>query len=546
MRRIAIVLSLVALVAVLHACAADAPTKPPTGGGGGGNNSALSVSLFTSDANPKAGTCTSIVAVVALNGNSVPDGTTVTFTTDFGTFSQNGLPTVSVITIGGQAITALCGPGSGQAKVKATATSGGKTNSANLVISFQPDAGTLPFVSSCSPSTGNPAGNETINLNGGRFFGTAGTTRVQFSANGITRDGIVTGVTANAVTVQTPQFPELTAPSTLTTIVLTLGTNQATPVVLSLPNCFSFGTSPSNQPSITAILPSEGTFAGGTRVTIIGSGFATSGVQVFFGGVESTVVSTTFNQIVALSPPAPPGSGTAGVPVPVGVTVKNISSGLISGAVNFTYTQPILITSASNGTQPAEGPFSQVTIFGQGFEAPVAVTLAGVPANVNSVSATEIVVTPGPPLIEGCSDLAGPIHVVNINSGDGANGPGFTYVVSKGAISSISPTNDGAGTVTSVTITGSGFSAGNAVVKFGAKTAFVTGGGPGILTVSVPPGSVTTFPACANGNPQNTPQVVETVDVTVTNSVTTCSVTASSAFSYLLPCVVPTPTPPGP
>src|SRR5215468_2440310 len=97
MRRIAIALTLVALVAMLHACAADAPTKPPAGGGGGGgNNNALTIALFTSDANPKAGTCTLVEAVVSLNGNPVPDGTSVVFTTDFGSFSQNGLPTVSV------------------------------------------------------------------------------------------------------------------------------------------------------------------------------------------------------------------------------------------------------------------------------------------------------------------------------------------------------------------------------------------------------------------------------------------------------------------
>jgi hypothetical protein len=547
MRRIAIALSLVALVAMLHACAADAPTKPPAGGGGGGgNNSALSVTLFTSDANPKAGTCTLVEAVVSLNGNPVPDGTSVVFTTDFGSFSQNGLPSVSVVSSGGQAVTALCGPGAGQAKVKATATSAGKTNSANLVVQFQPDAGTLPFVSSCSPSTGNPAGNETITLNGGRFFGTTSTTRVQFTANGITRDGIVTGVTANAVTVQTPQFPELTAPSTLTAITLTLGTNLSTPVVLSLPNCFAFGTSPSNQPSITAVLPSSGTFEGNTRVTIIGSGFSTAGVQVFFGNVEATVISTTFNQVVALSPAAPPGSGSGGVPVPVAVTVKNINSGLVSGGVTFTYTKPIIITSASNTTQPAEGPFAQVTIFGQGFQAPVAVTLAGVAASVNSVSATEIVVTPSLPLIEGCGDQSAPIQVVNINSGDGATGPTFTYVVSKVAITSIQPTNDGGGTVTSVTITGTGFSAGNAIVKFGAKTAFVTGGGVGIITVTVPPGTVTTQPSCTAGHAPPDLLPVETVDVTVTNGVTTCTATAAQAFVYLLPCVVPTPTPAAP
>ncbi len=544
MRRIAIALTLVALVAVLHACAADAPTKPPTGGGGG-QSSALSISLFTSDANPKAGTCTQVEAVVTLNGNPVPDGTTVVLTTDFGTFSQNSLPTVSVVTTSGQAITALCGAAAGSAKVKATATSGGKTNSANLVIVFQPSAGTLPFVSSCSPSFADPNAPQAITLNGGRFFGTPATSKVQFTANGITKDGLVTDVTPSTVTVQTPQFPELSAPNTPTAITLTLGTNLATPSVLSLPNCFTFGTTASNQPTITALLPSQGTFAGGTRVTIIGSGFSSSGVQVFFGSIEATVVSTTFSQVVVLSPPAPPGSGTGGNPFPAGVTVKNITSGLTSAPLNFTYTQAIRITAASNTTQPAQGPFSPVTILGQGFQSPVAVTLAGVAASVNSVSATEIVVTPSAPLIEACSDLTDVIHVVNINSGDGADGPSFTYVVSGVIILGIAPTNDAGGSATQAVITGIGFNPITDTVKFGSKTAFVISGNGGSLTVSIPPGTVTTDPACLNTNPSGTLQSVETVDVTVTDNVTKCSVTAAQAFSYLLPCVIPTP-PPGP
>jgi hypothetical protein len=121
---------------------------------------------------------------------------------------------------------------------------------------------------------------------------------VQFTANGITKDGLVTDVTPSTVTVQTP-YPRADRAGTLTSITLTLGTNLATPSVLSLPNCFSFGTSASNQPTITALLPSQGTFSGGTRVTIIGSGFSSAGVQVFFGSAEATVVSTSFSQIVA-------------------------------------------------------------------------------------------------------------------------------------------------------------------------------------------------------------------------------------------------------
>src|ERR1700682_3587567 len=192
MRRILIGLSLLAVIAGIHACAADAPTRPPTGGGG--QTSALQIQLFTSDANPRAGTCTRVEAVVTFNGNPVTDGTGVSFTTDFGSFSQNGLPSVSIVTTNGAAITALCGPGAGAAKVRATATVSGKTGSATITIVFQPDAGTLPFVSSCSPSLGPTSGGTEITLNGGRFFGTPSTTRVQFTAGGITRDGIVTSV----------------------------------------------------------------------------------------------------------------------------------------------------------------------------------------------------------------------------------------------------------------------------------------------------------------------------------------------------------------
>ncbi len=540
MRRIAIALSLLALVVGLHACAADAPTKPPSGGGGG-QTSALQIQLFTSDANPKAGTCTLVEAIVSLNGAVVPDGTGVSFTTDFGTFSQNGLPTVSVVTSSGAAVTALCGPGAGAARIKATATVAGKTGSANLTVVFQPDAGTLPFVSSCSPSLGATAGGETITLNGGRFFGTTATSRVQFTAGGITRDGIVTAITANTLTVQTPGFPELTSPSTPAAITLTLGTNLPTPVVLSLPTCFTFGTTQSTTPTITALLPSQGTKEGGTRVTIIGSGFSTSGVQVFFGPTEATVVSTSFNQVIALSPP----SFGQGIQT-VDVTVKNISSGTISAPVPFRYAPSVDITAADNLTQSALGPFTAVTIFGHGFQGPVAVDLAGIPAIIQSVSATEIVVIPTAPLLAGCTDIVGPITEVNINTGDGTTSPlTFHYVVPKLVITGVVPSNDGGGSVTTVTITGTGFpnSIADADVKFGAKTAFVQSVSPGVITVTVPPGSVVLNPTCINGNPAGTLQPAETVDVTVTNRATTCSATATQAFSYLRPCVVPTVAP---
>jgi hypothetical protein len=548
MRRILIVLTLAAAVVGLHACSADSPTAPKPGTGGGQSSSAVSVQLFTSNPNPPAGTCTLIEAVVSFNGNPVPDGTTVNFTTDFGTFGANGLALASIVTTGGTAPVALCGPGAGTAHVKASSTVQGKSNSAQLSINFQSSSNTLPFVSFCSPSFGPKDGGTVLVLNGGRFFGSPSTTRVVFTVNGVSKDGVVQAVTATQITVQTPGFPEVTAPSAQAPITLILGTNQPTPVTLSLPSCFVYGTADNGTPVVTAVLPSGGTNEGNTRVTIIGSGFSTAGgVQVFFGTVEATVVSVSYNQVVVLSPPAF-GAGSGNLNQSVPVSVKNITSGVISNAtVFFSYTPAVKITAVSNGTQTV-GFFSPVTIFGQGFSAPVAVTLAGIPALVTSVAATEIVCVPGNPLLSSCANITGTVNVVNIDTGDGASGSGFTYVVPKPVITSVDPPNscpDGVTCGTSkgtggipVAIHGSTFpSPANAQVKFGGQAAFVNNTSTSIELDVTAPITATPPPTCGSGVTVGTPAVAATVDVTVTDLNSSCSVTATQAFQYIMPCV---------
>jgi hypothetical protein len=547
MRRIAIALILAAAVVGIYSCAADSPTAPHPGAGGGTTSSAVSVQLVASDANPKAGTCTLIEAFVTLNGSPVPDGTSVNFSTDFGTFGGNGLPLISIVTTNGTAVTALCGPGAGSAKVKGTATVQGKTNSGTVTINFQPDSSTLPVVSFCSPSFGPFAGGTALTLNGLRFFGTPSTTRVIFTVSGISKDGLVTGVTATTVTVTTPGFPEVSSPGAQAAITLILGTNLPTPVTLSLPACFSYGSADSNTPVVTALLPSSGTNEGNTRVTIIGSGFSTGGVQVFFGTVEATVVSVSFSQVVVLSPPAF-GAGAGNLNQAVPVTVKNISNGVVSNAtVIFTYTPKVQITAYSNNTQLV-GSLTPMTIYGQGFQAPVAVSLAGIGALVQSVAATEIVVLPGNPLITGCTDLSGDIRVVNIDTGDGATATNaFTYHLLKPAVTGVNPNSSCPGNVTPcpnggignipVTITGISLpGAANAQVKFGTQTAFVTSSDGSTMLVTAPPTSAAA-PTCTGGNTAGTPQVASTVDVVVIDATTTCQTTASGAFQYVIPCV---------
>src|ERR1700674_3533791 len=433
MRRNALTLLGIALVAFQIACSADAPAPTPPNQGGGGPRptpgvSPLQVRLFTSNPNPTAGGCTLIQAIVSLNGSNGPDGTGVAFSTDFGIFSQNGLAIVSVTTQGGAAVTALCSTDPGLANLRASATAGGQTGSGSIQISFQPSAFVGPFFSSCSPSFASNAGGDALTLNGGRFFGSVSTTRVTFTAAGVTREALVTAVTATSVTVRTPAFPEALSPSVPVTINLTFGTNTASPLTLTVPNCFAFGTASSLTPSVTALLPASGSNLGNTRVTIIGSAFA-SPLQVFFGPVEAQVISVSFNQLVVLTPPAF-GAGAPNLNQTVDVRVHEVTSGVDAVATSaFRFVTPIQITSVGGNQQRVDFAFQPVTIFGQGFDAPVAVSLAGITASVVSVSATEIIVMPGNPALAACTDVTGPVVVTNITTGDTASGSSFTYLV---------------------------------------------------------------------------------------------------------------------
>jgi hypothetical protein len=80
MRRIALALILVAAVVGIQACAADAPTAPKTDpsaaassavSSSGVSSSAVSVQLSTTGANPMAGACPPIEALVPFHGAPV-------------------------------------------------------------------------------------------------------------------------------------------------------------------------------------------------------------------------------------------------------------------------------------------------------------------------------------------------------------------------------------------------------------------------------------------------------------------------------------------
>lgn len=104
-------------------------------------------------------------------------------------------------------------------------------------------------------------------------------------------------------------------------------------------------------PAITGITPSSGPTGGGRTVTIAGSGFATSGVSVLFGGVAATGVTSTGSSVTAVTPPHAAGA--------VDVEVIN-PDGLGGTKANaFTYSDGAAETPSPTPT-PDAGTFTEV------------------------------------------------------------------------------------------------------------------------------------------------------------------------------------------
>jgi len=549
MRRIAVAaLMLAALAGAYWSCSTDAPAPtPPTTPGGNPTPGAspLVITLFTTDANPTAGGCTLVQAIVTFNGKAVADGIGVSFSTDFGVFAQNSQPVVSITTTKGSAIAVLCSTSSGTAFVNATATVSGVTAKADpLKITFQSASVPAPFFSNCSPNFGPNTGGTTLTINGGRFPGSAATTKATFTAAGVTREALVTAVTPTAVTLRTPAFPEAVSPSVPVTITLTFLTNSGSPIPLTVNNCFAFGTAGSGTPTITALLPSSGSKDGNTRVSIIGAGFSAP-LQVFFLGgaapVEVQVISVSFNQIVILTPAAFQFGPTPPINTPLDVRVHEVNSGTDATLVGgWTYTLPLQITGISPLSMRSDQIVS-LTIFGHGFQAPVLVTIGGARAIVQSVSDSEILVVP---VLSGCSGGGGTVTVTNLSTGETtSSSQALTITTITPKILGINPASGAAGS--SVTISGTDLPTTTALarVTFGPQQATVVSAsadGTTLVVTVPPPPAGTVADVCPVGTPPGTllpPAGGGTVAVTVQNLGTGCTSNAVS-FGYLLPCGV--------
>lgn len=142
---------------------------------------------------------------------------------------------------------------------------------------------------------------------------------------------------------------------------------------------------PAPQPTVRSVSLPGGPAAGGTEVTIVGTGF-TPASTVTFGGVPATEV--TYESPDALTAVSPSGSGL------VDVVVRAAGGGSgTSDADEFYYGSPPIVTGLNVTQGPATGG-TVVTVHGTGFTGATIVGFGGIPASALDVeSDTELQVT---------------------------------------------------------------------------------------------------------------------------------------------------------
>ncbi|WP_421111479.1 IPT/TIG domain-containing protein [Streptomyces sp. NEAU-S77] len=224
-------------------------------------------------------------------------------------------------------------------------------------------------------------------------------------------------------------------------------------------------------PVVTSVSPTQGGPAGGTLVTITGSGFTGATVARFGPNLATNVVIVSDTQITARTPA---GTGTVKVTVtgPTGTSTQNVL---------FTYTTvaaPVL-TSLS----PASGSTSggnTVTINGSNLSGATQVLFGPNPATVLTNTATQITVS--------APAGSGTVGVTVTTPSGTSNALSYTYVATPApTISSLSPTAGPTSGGNTVTINGTNLS-GATSVKFGINSATILTNTSTQITVSAPAG----------------------------------------------------------
>ncbi|HEY0141548.1 MAG TPA: IPT/TIG domain-containing protein [Thermoanaerobaculia bacterium] len=226
---------------------------------------------------------------------------------------------------------------------------------------------------------------------------------------------------------------------------------------------------PSTAPTITSVSPAVGRPAGGEVIRIVGTNFRAP-VRVLFntGGAtprEAFVVSVSPTVIEVITPGVDLGAGQQlEAEVTVITEAGTANEQRVEAAAPFIFRAEVLtprIVTASPSSGPIDGG-TRITIFGDGFQAPVQVFFGAAEARVIDVRFDQIIVQ-APPGREtnpnGSGTVTGPIDVtiVNINSNTRVTSEALFRYVNDMQITNVRPLVGSSLGGTDIVIDGIGF-----------------------------------------------------------------------------------------
>jgi len=319
----------------------------------------IAIALLAASAGPASADSVPQVTGISPSGGPMAGGTNVTITgsgfsgatnVQFGVISGTGLNIVN-----DSRLTVVSPPHSaGTVAVSVTGASGARS-AENPYSMFQYEEVSFPRVSAVSPSSGPITGDTVVTITGSGFTGAES---VRF---GEVYAWDIDVIDDSHLTARTPQG----SPGLVSIVVKnSVGTGVPSERPAMFMYEFPF-------PKLATISPLSGSTAGGTLVTVMGSGLS-GATGVRFGGISGTGLTVIDDShLTIVSPPNP--AGTVGLSV---INPEHAGNSAGSAAV-FRYDVPVpRLSNISPSSGPTTGG-TVVTITGSGFTGTKSVQFGG-------------------------------------------------------------------------------------------------------------------------------------------------------------------------